>query len=118
MKRMFISTNIFMKRWDEIGLSDDDLSELEAYIMENPKAGDIMMGTGGAIKLRYALPGTGKSGGAMVIYIDAIMTERVFLLTCYQKSKKDTLTDDEKAAIKEVVKRILESERRGYNNER
>jgi len=29
--------------------------------MENPEAGNIIEGTGGAIKLRYALPGGGKA---------------------------------------------------------
>ena len=113
MKRVFISTTIFLKRWADIGLSDDDMSVLEKYIMENPKAGDIIEGTGGATKLRFALPGKGKSGGVRVIYIDVVMTEKVYLLTCYPKSKKDTLTDNEKAAIKEIVKRIVKNESEG-----
>ena len=111
MKRMFISTTVFTKRWSEMGLTDGDLNALEQYIMQNPKAGKIIEGTGGSIKLRFALPSTGKSGGARIIYIDVITTARVFLLTCYKKSKKDTLTDTEKEAIKEVVKRILQKER-------
>lgn len=98
-----------------MGLTDGDLNSLEQYIMENPKAGNIMEGTGGAIKLRYALPGRGKSGGARIIYIDVITTERVFLLTCYPKPKKDTLTDTEKANIREVVKRILVKEKEDHH---
>jgi hypothetical protein len=113
MKRVFISTTIFTKRWNGLGLNDDDLSRLENYIMENPKAGDIMEGTGGAVKLRYAFPGGGKSGGARVIYIDAVKADKVFFLTCYPKSVQDTLSESEKAAIKTVVKRILEKEREG-----
>ena len=34
MTRTFITTTIFDKRWIELGLSDDDLRELENYLME------------------------------------------------------------------------------------
>jgi len=65
MKREFISTSIFDKRWDNLNLSDDDLRDLQNYIMKDPSAGDIIVGTGGAKKTRYALPGKGKSSGAI-----------------------------------------------------
>jgi len=111
MARVFIKTHIFDKRWVEMGLTDEDLRKLENFLLKNPTAGDVIQGTGGAIKLRWALPGTGKSAGLRVIYIDIIRAEHVHFVTCYQKPKKDTLTDAEKAAIKEVVKRIVKNER-------
>jgi hypothetical protein len=113
MKREFISTKIFDKRWSEIGLTDDDLCRLENYIMDNPHVGEVIEGTGGAIKLRFALPGAGKSGGVRTIYVDLIKFKKIHLITCYPKSKKDTLTDKEKAAIKDVVKHIIKNEREG-----
>ena len=88
MKRQFVMTRIFDKRWQELGLTDEDLQRLEIYLLENPGSGDIIQGTGGAIKLRWALPNTGKSSSARIIYIDLIKTERVHFITCYQKSKK------------------------------
>ena len=94
-----------------MGLTDDDLSILEDFIMDNPGAGDMIQGSGGAIKLRFALPHKGKSGGIRIIYIDLIKIKHVHLLTCYPKSKQDNLTDNEKAAIKEVIKRIIKNER-------
>ena len=63
MKRTFLETKIFMKRWRELELDDDDLLELQEFILKNPDAGDIIQGAGGLSKLRFALPGTGKSGG-------------------------------------------------------
>ena len=111
MTRGFISTKVFDKRWAEMGLTDDELRELENHLLENPGAGDIMQGTGGAIKLRWALPGTSKSDGMRVIYIDLIKAEHVHLLTCYPKAKKDNLTEREKAMIKDIVKRIIDNER-------
>ena len=112
MAREFIMTKIFDKRWTELGLTDDDLRKLEVYLLEHPSSGDVIQGTGGAIKLRWTLPNTGKSGGIRVVYIDLIKTEHIHFITCYPKSKKDTLTDNEKAIIKEVIKRIIKDERK------
>ena len=111
MKRTFTTTKIFDKRWAEMGLTDEDLRKLELFLLDNPGAGDIIQGTGGAIKLRWSLPSTGKSGGLRVIYIDLVKADKVHFITCYPKSKKDTLTDAEKTAIKEVIKRIIKDER-------
>jgi len=113
--REFITTHIFDKRWHEAGLTDTDLRKLENFLLKNPNTGDVIRGTGGAIKLRWALPGVSKSDGLRVIYIDLIKAEHVYFVTCYPKSKKDTLTDSEKIAIKEVVKRIVKDERMEHN---
>jgi len=113
MTREFVSTKIFDKRWEEMGLTDNDLRKLEDYIMQNPFVGDIMEGTGGAVKLRFPLPDLGKRSGARIIFIDLIKSEKVYLITCYPKSRQDNLTDREKAAIKEAVKSIIKNESEG-----
>ena len=115
MERIFIHTVIFDKRWEELNLTDNDLWGLQEYILQNPGIGDIIVGTGGAIKLRWALPNTGKRGGIRIIYIDLINFEKIYLLTCYPKSKKDNLTDKEKSAIKETLKRITKAEEEIFN---
>jgi len=75
MVRKFIETNAFTKRWNEMGLSDDDLLGLQNHIMKNTNAGNVIVGTGGARKIRYGLPQKGKSGGARVIYVDMIVRQ-------------------------------------------
>src|SRR3972149_11281338 len=42
--------------------------EVVEYLAEKPKAGDLMQGTGGVRKLRWARGGGGKSVGVRVIY--------------------------------------------------
>ena len=108
MKRTFIETSIFTKRWNEHGLSDDDLLELQTYILKNPGAGDIIQGTGGLTKLRFALPNTGKSGGIRVLFVDFIQQEKTILVNCYSKNQQNSLTDKEKAAYKTLIKSIKE----------
>jgi hypothetical protein len=111
--REFINNTVFDKRWNELNLTDDDLRLFQLDLLENPKAGKIMEGTGGAAKVRYAVSGKGKSGGVRVIYLDLESYGKIYLLTCYPKSLKDNLSDKEKAAIKEVIKRILKREKEG-----
>jgi len=106
MTRQFIETFIFAKRWKELGLDDDALMQLQDFILKNPNAGDIIQGTGGVIKLRWKLPDTGKRGGIRILHLDFIYQQKVILLNCYDKSVKDTLTDKEKAAFKELVRKL------------
>jgi len=106
MTRQFIETTIFAKRWKELGLGDDALIKLQDYILKNPEAGDIIQGTGGVTKLRWRLPHSGKSGGVRVLHVDFVHQKKIVLLNCYGKSAKDSLSDKEKAAFKELVRQI------------
>ena len=109
MKRTFIETSIFTKRWGEQGLTDDDLLVLQKLILKNPSAGDVVQGSGGLTKLRFALPNKGKSGGIRVLYVDFIHHEKTFLINCYSKSNKEDITDKEKAEYKKLIKAIKEA---------
>jgi len=106
MKREFISTTVFDKQWRGLSLTDEDLRRLEKHIMENLFAGDIIVGSGGAIKLRFALPGKGKSGGVRIIYTDVAHKEKVYLLLCYAKSDQDDLTSEQKQQLKPLIKML------------
>jgi len=48
-------------------LSEEERTELVAYLAEHPNSGALMQGTGGIRKLRLARKGRGKSGGIRVI---------------------------------------------------
>ena len=52
MTRTFIQTDEFLKNWEALGLTDDDLRRLEYAIMKDPKIGAVIPGTG---KLRNPL---------------------------------------------------------------
>lgn len=55
MIRTFIEVPIFIKRWKEIGLGDDELKSLQIMLLKNPESGKIMEGTGGIRKVRFPL---------------------------------------------------------------
>jgi len=108
MKRTFVETSIFTKRWNDLNLTDEDLQSLQNYIIKNPNAGDIIVGTGGLTKLRWALPNKGKRGGVRILHIDFTRQKTVFLINCYSKSQKDNISDSEKAMYKTLIEAIKE----------
>lgn len=108
MKRTFIEVPMFTKKWRELGLTDENLRDLENILLENPKAGDAIQGTGGMRKIRIPLEHSGKRGGGRVIYVDIEIKETIYLLNVYTKSEKDDLSEDEKKAFKAVVKILKE----------
>ena len=106
MEREFVQTFEFEKRWKALRLDDDVLSVLERTLCANPKAGDVMQGTGGVRKLRVELQGRGKSGGARVVYVDFTVEERTYLITAFAKNERGNLSDREKKEMKDFVARL------------
>ena len=103
MNRTFIEVPIFTRKWKELGLTDENLRDLENELLENPKAGDVIQGTGGLRKIRIALPNSGKRGGGRVIYVDIELRETIYFINVYTKNEKDDLTEEEKKAFKALV---------------
>lgn len=66
-------------------MSDAERALLVDYLAYNPAAGDLIQGTGGVRKLRWALEGRGKSGGARVIYFYHDAGMPIFALTPMQR---------------------------------
>jgi len=73
-------------------MDDDEYRLLQAALLENPDAGAIIVGSGGLRKIRWALPGRGKRGGARVIYYYWVIKSRIYLLYAFSKSEKGDLT--------------------------
>lgn len=101
----FIETPTFTRLLADL-LSDEEYRALQNVLVENPARGDILKGGGGIRKLRHALPGRGKSGGVRAIYYWIKDDHQIYMLLIYPKSKKDTLTDQETALLRELVKEL------------
>ncbi len=96
----------FEKQWAEANLTDDDLKDLEILLCENPEAGKMIQGTGGLRKLRWSVPGKGKSGGIRTLYVDFASFEQIHMIACFRKSEKQSLTKGEKNNIKSLIDQI------------
>ncbi len=106
-----IETPSFQKQVKTVGMSKEELEELIQHIAENPTAGVLMSGTGGARKLRWAGRGKGKSGGYRVITFFSGIDIPVFLLDVYTKDEKDNLTDAEKNKLKRILQEMVDTYR-------
>ena len=106
MVRTFYEMKHFTKKWQDLGFTDDELSQLQQVLLENPKAGDVMKGTGGLRKVRFAFQGSGKSGSVRVCYIDIEGVLEIHLIDVFAKNEKENLSKAERNAIRIVVEQI------------
>ena len=86
----FIETKLFTRLFDEI-FSDEDLARLQGFLIENPEVGDVIPGSSGVRKMRWAIPGRGKRGGLRIIYYLRSRQGQIWLLTLYPKSEIDSI---------------------------
>ncbi len=80
--------------WDEA-----ERAAFVDYIARNPDAGDVIPGTGGVRKVRWQKSGTGKRGGAGVVYFYHDTRMPVFLILVYAKARQGDMTPDEKRKV-------------------
>ncbi|MCL1993305.1 MAG: type II toxin-antitoxin system RelE/ParE family toxin [Spirochaetes bacterium] len=103
MTREFVMMPEFDRQWRKLDLDDADLGRLQETLLQDPKAGKPIRGTGGLRKIRVAFEGRGKSGSGRVAYIDFAMHETVYLITVYPKSEKDNLSQAERNSIARMI---------------
>jgi hypothetical protein len=91
-------TQAFMRAAAKIW-SEEELTELVDHVAHNPESGDLIPGTGGVRKLRWGRAGSGKRGGARVIYFYHHADCPLYLLLAYAKAQATDLSPDEKKAV-------------------
>ena len=88
-------------------LSSDEKLSLINYLAAHPQSGDLMQGTGGIRKLRWAAQGKGKSGGVRVIYYYHNGSIPLFLLTVFGKGEKANLSKSERNDLSKFTGLLL-----------
>ena len=101
---VIIETSVFTRRVTAL-LSDDEYRELQATLVEQPKAGPVIPGSGGIRKLRWSASGRGKRGGARVIYYWATEQDHLLMLFIYAKNESEDLTQDQIKTLRQIVER-------------
>lgn len=84
-------------------LSSDERRDLISYLAAHPRAGDLIEGTGGVRKLRWARGGRGKSGGVRVIYYVHSDAMPLYLLTLFAKNERANLSKAERNDLADLV---------------
>jgi hypothetical protein len=73
-------------------------AEREAFIdwiAAHPHAGDVVPGSGGARKVRWARSGMGKRGGVRVVFFFLSKDGTILLLSIYVKGERENMTASE-----------------------
>lgn len=83
--------------------TDDEKAELIDYVARNPESGVVVPGTGGVRKLRWARAGTGKRGGARVIYFYYHTDAPIYMLLAYAKADSTDMTPDQKRQVSKLT---------------
>ena len=101
----------YRRRADELLTANEQDAVIDLIAYE-PTCGDLSPGTGGLRKVRVGRGGSGKRGGARVIYYFYNADFPLVLMALYVKNKKVDLTARDKKALAGTLKEIMASWRR------
>jgi hypothetical protein len=111
MNKTVIETQTFQSTAREAGISDEFREFIVTTISEDPMMGDLMPGTGGCRKSRFAGRGKGKSGGYRVVHYNGPDDVPVLLLAVIDKGERDNLDKGERNALRVRVTTYAEEYR-------
>ena len=97
----------YIRRANEL-LNEAERKSVVDYLAAHPRAGDVMEGTGGIRKLRWARGGRGKSGGVRVIYYYHDHRIPLYLLTVFGKNEKSNITKSERNELAKLVNVLVQ----------
>jgi hypothetical protein len=86
-------------------LDDDRYRFLQLALALRPEQGSLIRGSGGLRKMRWAIPGLGKRGGARVIYYSDKPTETFDMLFLYTKQEQGDLTPEQTKILGKLVRK-------------
>lgn len=101
----------YQRRANEL-LSPEEQDAVVDLIAYEPTRGDVIPGTGGLRKLRVGRGGSGKRGGARVIYYFYNEDVPVLLMAIYAKNEKADLSDRDKKKSVQYAKEFVAQWRR------
>lgn len=97
----------YLRRCEKL-LTDGERRDVVDYLAAHPKAGDLMEGTGGVRKIRWARAGRGKSGGVRIIYYVHSEAMPLYLLTVFAKNERANLSKAERNDMAEMVELLVD----------
>lgn len=87
-------------------LSDAEMKAVEDELLVNPRAGAVMVNTGGVRKMRAAQEQRGKSGSARVAYLYVPEQATVYFVIAFPKNVQGNLTAEQKKQVRALVAQI------------
>lgn len=89
----FIETTEFTKKALHY-FDDEEFSNFQMHLILNPDVGDVIPGSGGLRKIRWAGKGKGKRGGVRIIHFRRRIKNEIWLLDIYAKNEMENISID------------------------
>ena len=83
--------------------SEQERGAFCAWLAANPEVGDVIPGSGGCRKVRWSISGSGKRGGARIIYYNRLANGEIWLLVIYTKSVTGNIPVHILKSIREAI---------------
>jgi hypothetical protein len=108
MKAVFVELPPF-ERHRKSYLNDEAFRGLQQELLANPHVGEVIQGTGGLRKMRFADEhrNKGKRGGVRIIYYWWLGGSQFWLFTLYSKDDMSDLAEDERKLLADMLKNEL-----------
>jgi len=104
-----VETPSFLASAKAAGMSDDERSAVIETYAQDPDCGDLIPGSGGARKARFAKAGMGKRGGYRVVSYFAATDVPVFLLAAFGKNQRANLSKAETNELRTILPKIADA---------
>ena len=101
-----VETASFLRDAEKL-LSENERQDVVNLLAADPQCGDLIPGGGGIRKVRFALAGRGKRGGARIIYFFHNRDMPVFALALFAKNERSDLSRGELNALAKAMKAIV-----------
>ena len=108
-----LQTPEFLSDAKYVGMSEEEQDQIVNYLSTHPTAGDVIKGTNGARKIRFAGRGKGKSGGYRVITFYGGDDIPIFLLNIFSKGDRVDLSQADRNALGKILNAITDAYRQG-----
>jgi len=99
---VIVETSVFTRLVCQL-MEDEQYRKLQSVLIDNPKAGAVIPGSGGLRKIRWNLAGQGKRGGLRVIYYWTGRLNEIYMLYVYSKNVRSDLSREQLRQLKQVV---------------
>jgi hypothetical protein len=101
----FVETSTFTRLITEL-VDDADYATFQRELADQPEKGVLMKECGGVRKIRLAVGGRGKSGGARVNYLFLKNRDTIYLLYLFTKGDADNLSPEGKKKMHALAQQI------------
>jgi hypothetical protein len=106
-----VETPTFLATAKAAGMSEDERKALIDHVAAHPEAGEVVVGSGGCRKVRFAKAGRGKSGGYRVMSLFGNDQMPVYLLAVLSKGSAANFSAAQIAQMAVLAKKIIANHR-------